>query len=346
MALDRKELVSLMKVVSNANPAVPTAYSFKDQKLSYKDCEETLRNELNEIAGDYNLFQENKRLVYSLVEEILNEVVPQKILDAYGAFSEVRTFPQGVKPVFTRKLGRARAKQFITRVGLAGVYEVFRLGGSTFEMATSAIGGACQITFEEFLDGRADFAEVLAIVMEGMQDIIYREIAKALIGAAEALPEANKVATTGFDEGSMDRLIQIASAYGTPVIYCTREFAVKMIPDTNWISENMKDKMWAEGTLGQYKGIKVVVLPQSYEDETNAKKVIDPGYVWIIPTGGNDKPVKIAFEGDTHSRERENEDWSRDYQVYRKVGVGVIMTNNICSYVDTSLKGKLDTITG
>lgn len=30
MALNRKELVSLMKVVSNANPAVPTAYSFKE----------------------------------------------------------------------------------------------------------------------------------------------------------------------------------------------------------------------------------------------------------------------------------------------------------------------------
>ena len=41
-------------------------------------------------------------------------------------------------------------------------------------------------------------------------------------------------------------------------------------------------------------------------------------------------------------RERENEDWSRDIQVYRKVGVGVMMTNNIFSYVDTSLKGQLD----
>jgi hypothetical protein len=56
------------------------------------------------------------------------------------------------------------------------------------------------------------------------------------------------------------------------------------------------------------------------------------------------KPVKIAFEGNTNVRERENEDWSRDIQVYRKVGVGVMLTNNICSYVDTTLAGKLDTI--
>ena len=40
-------------------------------------------------------------------------------------------------------------------------------------------------------------------------------------------------------------------------------------------------------------------------------------------------------------RERENEDWSRDVQLYQKVGVGVIMTNNLCSYIDNTLKGKL-----
>lgn len=344
MALEKNQLLSLMKTVAKANPTAPTAYSYKGESLSYKDCEDTLRNELNELAYDYRAYQENKNTIFSLVEQTVDDIVPQKILDAYGQFAEVRTFAQGDRPVFTRKLGRARAKQFITRVGLAGVYEVFRLGGTTFEMATSAIGGACQITFEEFLDGKADFAEVMDIVMEGMQELIYREIAKALISASEALPEANRVATNGFDEAGMDRLVQIASAYGTPVIYCTKEFAVKMIPETGWISEAMKDKMWAEGTLGNYKGTRVVILPQSFEDETNAKKIIDPGYAWVIPTGRNDKPVKVAFEGTTHSRERENEDWSRDFQVYRKVGVGVIMTNNICSYIDTSLQGKLNTI--
>ena len=42
-------------------------------------------------------------------------------------------------------------------------------------------------------------------------------------------------------------------------------------------------------------------------------------------------------------RERDdNDDWSRDIQVYRKVGVGVTMANNIFSYVDTELQGELD----
>ena len=98
----------------------------------------------------------------------------------------------------------------------------------------------------------------------------------------------------------------------------------------------MKDQKWNNGYLANYKGHRVIVLPQSYEDETNAKKVIDPSYAWIIPTGA-EKPVKVAFEGQTMVREFENHDWSREIQIYKKVGVGAIITNNICVYQNTSL---------
>ena len=342
MSLQRNELLSLMKAVAKANPSA--TYSFNGESLTYDAMNETLRNELNELAGTYSLYRENKNQVFSLIEETMNEILPTRVLERYGQFAETKTFAQGDRPVFTRRTGHLRAKQFITRVGLAGVYEVFKLGGESFEVQTSAIGGAAQIGFEEFLDGRADFAEVTNIVMEGMDDLIYREIAAALMSSTNQLPAANTVVTNGFDEAGMDRLIQVASAYGKPAIYCTYEFAVKMIPAEGWVSDNMRDIRWSQGYLGNYKGCQVIVLPQGFEDETNAKKVIDPGYAWVIPAGADSKPVKIAFEGATHVRERENEDWSRDIQVYRKVGVGVMLANNICSYVDSDLAGKLDTI--
>ena len=49
--LDRKNLVSLMKTVAKADPSAPTAYSFNGQSLSYDAMNQTLRNELNELAG-------------------------------------------------------------------------------------------------------------------------------------------------------------------------------------------------------------------------------------------------------------------------------------------------------
>lgn len=354
--LDRKNLVSLMKTVAKADPSAPTAYSFGGQTLSYDAMNQTLRNELNELAGTYSLYRENKNLIFSMIEETLDEVLPKKVIQQYDQFAEVKTFAQGDKPIFRRPLAnRNRAKQFITRVGLAGMYEVFKLGpaeNESFEVRTSAIGGAAQIGFEEFLDGRVDFAEVTKIIMDGMDELIYKEIASALKASINQLPPANRVAANGFDEAAMDRLITIAAAYGTPTIYCTYEFAVRMIPQEAWrYTEAMKTELWNTGRLANYKGTKVIILEQGFEDETNTRKVIDPGYAWVIPTGADGKPVKVAFEGGTIVDEFNNYDRSREIQVYKKVGVTCILANNICAYCDTSLLGKmytwdLDGVTG
>jgi hypothetical protein len=348
--LDKNNLLALMKTVAKADVSAPTSYSFNGESFSYEALNETLRRELNEYAGDYASYRENKNLIFSLIEETLDEVLPKKVTKQYEQFAEVKTFAQGDKPIFRRQLtSNKRAKQFITRVGLAGRYEVFKLGKNeeSFEVQTSAIGGAAQIGFEEFLDGRVDFAEVTRIVMEGMDDLIYEEVGKALASSINQLPPANRVVTAGFDEAAFDRLLTIASAYGEPTIYCTYEFAVKLVPTEGWMyTDAMKAELWNNGRLATYKGRKVVILEQGFVDETNTTKVIDPGYCWIIPAGANTKPVKIAFEGNTLVSERDNNwDWSREIQVYKKVGVVCMMTNDICSYVDTSLLGQMTTWT-
>lgn len=338
MALNTTELLSLMKHVAKADKNAPVAYSFGDKSLSYEAMNETLRQELNAIAGNYRLYRENQNTLFALIEETIDDILPKKVLEQYGMFAEIKTFKQGDKPVFKKKEGRQRAKQFITKVGLAGIYEVFKLDESSFEVPTSAFGGAAQIGLEEFLDGRVDFAEVVQIIMDGLDEAVYREIAKALIAGITQLPEANRASTTGFDEVEMDRIMAVASAYGQPTIYCTYEFAAKILPTTAWVSDKMRDERWTNGYIGNYKGgARIIVLPQSFEDETNTVKVIDPSYAWIIPAGGNDKPVKVAFEGVAIVDEFKNADRSRELQVYKKFGAVAMMTNNICAYEDTSL---------
>lgn len=337
MSLERNELKQLMLAVAKADKNAPVAYSFGEKQYDYNALNDTLREELKELAGTYSLYRENKNTIFALIEETIDEILPKKVMEQYSMFAEVRTFAQGDRPVFNKKEGRRRAKQFVTRVGLAGIYEVFKLDKSTFEVPTSAFGGAAQIGFEEFLDGKVDFAEVTEIIMEGLDEVVYEEIAKALIGGIKQLPTANQVSHTGFDEAKMDKLIAIARAYGEPAIYCTYELAAKILPVSDWVSNDMKNERNAQGYISQYKGNRIVILPQSFTDETNATKVIDPSYAWIIPTGGNDKPVKIAFEGQTIVDEYTNYDRSREIQVYKKLGVVAMMTNNICVYEDTTL---------
>jgi hypothetical protein len=53
---------------------------------------------------------------------------------------------------------------------------------------------------------------------------------------------------------------------------------------------------------------------------------------------GQDKPVKIVFEGPTAVRTVEdNDDWSQDFQTYKKFGVATFFTNFIFSYRNTEL---------
>ena len=340
MALHLSELKTLAKVVANANPTAPIAYSFGEEKFSYSALQETLRNELRELAGTYSLYRENKNAVFALIEDTIEDVLPKKVLEQYGDLAEIKTFKQGDKPIFTQRItqaSRRRAKQFIGKVGLAGLYEVFKLDGRSYEVETNAIGGAAAIGFEEFLDGRVDFAEVIEIIMEGLDEAIYAEIAKALMGGIAQLPAANKITHAGFDEAQMDKLIAISRAYGEPTIYCTYELAAKILPVDAWVSSEMKNERNAQGYISMYKGNRIIVLPQSFTDETNSVKVIDPSYAWIIPSGGNDKPVKVAFEGQTIVDEYTNYDRSREIQVYKKLGVVALMTNNICVYEDSSL---------
>ena len=335
MSLERKDLVSLMKVAANANYTKDLTYSVAGQTLSINAINDTLREELHGYAKDYATFRDNKNLLMSLMEETFDDVLPRRVMEKYGDFAEVKIFNQGDKTVFTKKTGKQRAKQFITNVGHAGRYEVFKLATQSFTMEMQAVGGAAQIGLEEFLDGRVDFSELIQIVLDAMDEKVYEEIAKALIASIKSLPAANKTVQTGFVEAEFDKLLAIASAYGAPAIYCTYEFAVKMVPDSNWISEAMKNDRWAKGYFTRYKGYPVIILPQSYTDETNAAKVIDPSYAWIF--AGDTKPVKIGFEGQTLVREVENEDWSREFQTYKKFGVISVLNSDVFSYRDSSL---------
>ena len=336
MAFVYADNLALSKLLmSKKNPS--GMYALGDGKeVSYDALNATLQKNLNEIAGTPQLFRENKNTVFALLEETLNDVMPKNVLDTYGMFADVQTVPQGDTVVFRKKIGKQRAKQFITRVALAGRYEVFELADEKFEIKTTAYGGAARIGIEEFLDNRVAWSDYLDIVNEGMSEAVYKEISKALIAAIEKFPATNKVSAASFDEAQFDRLIMTVSIYGAPVIYCTLEAAMTLLPANNWISESMKDERWQRGYFTQYKGTPVVILPQSFTDETNANKVIDPSYIYIFPTGA-EKPVKIVFEGNTLVKEFENRDWSTELQTYQKFGVGVLTTNNLAVFKNTGL---------
>ena len=92
MALNKKDLITLGKMAANADSSSPVAYSFGEEKYSYEDLNNAFRAQLKEIAGTPALYRENKNLVFELMEEIIDDVLPKKVLAEYSQFAEIKTY--------------------------------------------------------------------------------------------------------------------------------------------------------------------------------------------------------------------------------------------------------------
>ena len=308
---------------------------------------ECLADNFRELAGSINQFMKNRYDIYDIVIEAVDAVVPNKVIDAIGIFAEVQVIGQGQKAVFKQKVGKARAKKFLTQVALSGVYETFRLDNKSFELETKAVGGACTLDFERMLDGVEVMSDYVAVLTEALEESVYQEVYKALIAAftVVGVPGANRVTASNFDSDKMMGLVSTVRAYGkSAVIFATPEFVSAMGPDVIVpVSAGMPgvhpqdlDAIHNSGYINIFRGTPIVQMPQSFEDETNKVKVFNPQYAFVLPTGG-EKVVKVALEGATQMYDFVNRDQSMEIHTYRKMGVGILTYHNWAIYRNTSL---------
>lgn len=341
-------------------------------EFSVKDVKETLRAELKALAPNKYEYEKNKLEIFQIIQESFDEVLPDYVGNFIGQFAEIKSVPNGQRASFIIKRGRRRAKTFVTEVGLAGVYEAFRLDVDTFEVSAKAYGGAAYIDFERTLDGSEDLVEPLQLLLDGLQEAIYRELLKALITATQNsdMPNANIASATNFDPAEMQRLCTIAKNYGggNAVIFATPEFVQEMGPDaigmpiygpyaipagtpvpptpaagtpypgyaTPVYSPNDIASIAATGYITMFRGTPIVQLPQAFVDENNDTYQVPPQYAFIFPAG-NQKIIKVVFEGDTDVRDWQHRDRQMEIEIYKKFGVAILTTNDWCVYENQAL---------
>ena len=328
-------------------------YAAKGQaptNFSVENVDEALADGLREMAGSINQFMKNRYDIYEIIIQAADEIVPKKVIDAVGIFAEVQQVPQGVKAIFRTKLGRMRAKKFLTQVGLSGVYETFRLDNGRFEVAAHAIGGGCRIDFERMLDGAEIMSDVMDIMTEAITDSVYVDVQNTLRAAIKATgrPAANKHSASSFDSEEMVKLVNVVRAYGEgAVIFAPGEFIAAMGADaivpvdtTNHIAGVYHpqdiDAIHNQGYINIFRGTPIVQLPQSFIDETNEKTWIDPQLAYILPTG-RERVVKVVLEGQTQINDFKNRDNSMEIHMYRKMGSAILAHHNWAIYQNTGI---------
>ena len=313
------------------------------QDFSVADVNGSFREEIRALAGDAASFRRNKLDLFELMENIINDVLPQRVQDRYGVWADFMQIPNGAKAVFKRRLGKARAKSFVTKVGLDGVFETFRLDRTEFEVDTYGIGVAAVLSWERFLAGQEDLAEYLDIILEGLDDYVFRMIAQAINSSVEMpRPENTKATGSDFDASKVDALINTVRAYGNPVLVCTPAFAAT-IPG-NYVVANSQTRISAQdaedvreyGYVKMYKGCPVMTIPNSFTDETNSVKTLSDEYLYIVPAV-NTKLANVVLEGGVEIDEFKNRDRTMELSAYQKVGVAILHTNDWAIYQNTSL---------
>ena len=314
-------------------------------EYSLSDVNETLREELKQF-NNYSYYRANKNVLFQLIEEIANVVVPKKVIAQFGSFAEVQTVNMGEKIVFKQRTGVSRGKRFVTVAGEYGTYRTFNVDSRDITMSPRVYAGAAILEIGDFLCGRVDMSELMEIIIDGLSSSIYKEVQGALKAAinAEDRPEANKATVAGFDAAQFDKIINTVSAYGDSVtIYCTRAFASTLYNMPGWAGDSnpmtaLQDynDVREMGYVGRYKGTNVVLLSQSFTNEENTEKVVDDQYAYIIPAG-KEKPVKIGIEGGTLIDEQRLQDGSIEVQAQHMFDVAVVANNYWGIYRNTEL---------
>ena len=274
---------------------------------------------------------------FAIIEEAIDEMLPLDLQNIFGAFAEVKSFARDAEVVFKMEnVGKRRARLSVTKGARGGIYRCARLDAKQFQLPTDVYTVGVYVTLEDILLGTYSLAELYANVLQGFEQIIYKDTILALQSAEFVAPAANTTeATVAALNGALDDMIQIVKQYGDPIIIGFRK-AIANINNIDTIAanpsrayEDLAD-IRNKGFVQLYKGVSVQEIDNFLADESNATWLIGKtNYIFVLPAAT--KPVKIAFKGDMTLIDNKQPTGSEKYEAHKIMGVGILMANDICT---------------
>ena len=302
---------------------------------------------LKEIGIDENStgrkIRAKEDLAFALIEEAVDEILPKKLEGVLQEFAEVRQFARDAEVLFNiEKIGKNRAKLTISKGARGGIYRAAKLDRKYFSVDTTIQTVAVSVTLEEIILGTLSLAELYSNILEGFEEIVYKEVFNAL---ASAKPVAgydrighDSPTTVKASLGSaIDKVMPYVKQYGIPTIFGSYQALANLSnPASEWHPEmNDSAERRQYGFVQLYKGAKVVELPNYLVDNKNEKWFYDPKFVFVLPSGV--KPVKVALKGDLTLIRNNTAVGSEKWEAHKLIGVGVAMANNFAVIEVTDL---------
>lgn len=301
--------------------------------VTKKDLEKNLRDTINnDILGGktlYQAFRSNKNVIFEIIEEIVNLGIGEGVLNSafIDRFVEVKNRALGDETAFYTEGGTLVAARF---------------AGNHWDTDRKAIDLGSEITLphewvyvnvydelERFLKG--------IVTMDKLADKVYKAINKYIQDRVYA--QFNNVATAvpadfaaqGNDEDAVGGLVdkvQAAGGYNTITIAGTKAALRKLaraVPD-KMFANTQKEAKASTGSIGEWESNDLMVIPQTLKSGT-FELALDDTKLFIL--GGESKPIKLEFVGDTRTKEDDtmivNNDQTLGLQVQTKLGIGLVL---------------------
>lgn len=312
--------------------------------INFSDAQSAAKNALNEYLSGTETSVRDLRPgtgTFAIIEEIIDEVVPQAVEDRTQAFAEIRNFARNDQIKFdvqTSYASRRRMYKALKKGARGGIYKAYRVDGYSLTMSTEVYTVGYFMTLEELLLGTRTVAELINIIADAWAEKVFVEVMEAMQAAAAAAPSVNKTTTasTAFNAASLDSIVRIVSAYGNPVIMGFRkELGLLNNALGNDYSLADYDDIRQQGYVGIYKGTPLVELPNYLITHTAsaANFLFTEGTIYVMPA--DERPVKVAFQGESYTTEFMDPQGGREWQNHRMMGVAVLFNKAIGSYTFT-----------
>lgn len=301
---------------------------------STEQASEVIRKAFSEIMGTdkptYKDVRRHKEAVFEILEEVLANTVINGVNEDefFMQFADVRNVALGDSLEFY-----VEDNSLLVASELAGNHwNITRQkldAGNAFTVKTKAFGLAVYADFMAFMAGRVDFPALVAKVARAIQDKLYQEVAASFASASTYLPAEFKATGTYTEDQLIDIASHVEAASGTaPIIVGTRKALAKVTAglDAAYMSDRTKDQLNNTGRVTVYNGLTLVQLPtvhkaNSFEFAYNDNQLL------ILPSGDN-KPVKVVYEGDAIVKEVSdgltNMDMSLEYKFMTKFGTELV----------------------
>lgn len=303
------------------------------EKLSRRDLEDYLRTKINDelLQGRtlYQAYRRNNLVLFEIIEEIVNVTIGENVFNSpfVDAFVEYKN----------RKFGDTSA--FYTEGGLLSVAS---FAGNHWDTNRQALDLGDEIVlpkewiyihvYEEldrFLLGVTPPDKILDKIYQSVNRYIQDRLYAQFQNVAQAIPSA--FSATGNSEeaiGTLCDIVQAAGNYASLTIAGTkgalRKFA-GVIPD-KYFANSQKEAKNSLGAISEWEGNKILVIPQTLKSGT-FQTALSNSQVFIL--GGDTKPIKLEFIGDTRSdfdtTGKKNNDQTVDLQVQTLMGIGLVL---------------------